>query len=300
VAGVLILLVLLGLLGFFLRRRKRALGKGSWADEKTHHDPVPIAASTSRSTARPLLNSDNDAPEAAALIFREPPKDDEGMIRIFKGVDGRITDHVLNFYIAQNTPTYQSELARIPRDIRKNLELHVSRLDHLVTSEKSRVYALRAVVAGLVLRTVSEGSFFTDKNGGSLTPSPNTASDLDPYEDSRERTVLKLAEIVHEQLRPFIAGSASDEVRLRNLEDVARSVAEFATQVERQPLDWTLIWNTGTADLGKFDADLMEVAVEIPRSSGETPKIRGVVFPGLKREATDGELVLQKMQVLMY
>lgn len=90
-----------------------------------------------------------------------------------------------------------------------------------------------------------------------------------------------------------------DETRRKSLEDLVRSVAEFAKEIERhENSSWDLLW----ASAGSFDPNTMEVETKIPREgSTQPPSVRGTVYPGLRKNSDEGpNIVLEKTKVLMY
>lgn len=86
------------------------------------------------------------------------------------------------------------------------------------------------------------------------------------------------------------------------MESVVRAVAEFASVVERQPVGFQLVWKApGAKSLlgGAFAPEFMDSALRMGRDRHET-KVRGVVFPGLSKVARSNDVLLAKIQVLLY
>ena len=91
------------------------------------------------------------------------------MLRLFRGIDGRITDHVINFYMPEGGVAPRDELSQAATtETRQNLEKYVSRLGDLV-AEKTRVAAIRALMGGIIWDAFDEGAFFREVKGGQLT-----------------------------------------------------------------------------------------------------------------------------------
>lgn len=67
-----------------------------------------------------------------------------------------------------------------------------------------------------------------------------------------------------------------------------------------------LLWAETSGKYASFDGDTMETADHTPRANHDTQaRVRGVVFPGLRKEWTgrEGQVqsdVLAKAQVLLY
>ena len=304
--GVIILALIAAAIGFFLFRRLKQ-SPYRWNGGGVAKPGPPTAP----------------AEKVVASGWHEPPKDDDSMLRIFRGIDGRITDHVLNFYVASSEAggSGGGDLATMSKGDRHALEMWVSKLGYLVSAEKSRVFTLRAVLSSLLLSRVDEGAFFTERIGGRLTSNGtgmlsssriNThrdGSDIicsdtgeGQYIDARERTVLRLSQVAHEQLRTFATSESSDEARLQGMESVVRAIAEFASVVERQPVGFQLVWKApGAKSLlgGAFAPEFMDSALRMGRDRHET-KVRGVVFPGLSKVARSNDVLLAKIQVLLY
>lgn len=129
----------------------------------------------------------------------------------------------------------------------------------------------------------------------------------DPYHEARERTVLRLAKIAWEDLRYFTTTN-DEEARRLSLEAVVRSLADFAKEVEKHNTSkWMLLWAGETGKHGPFDSATMETTDRMARENHDNSqaRIRGVVFPGLRKEWTgmDGGVqsdVLVKAQVLLH
>lgn len=152
--GVIILALIAAVFGFFLFRRLKQ-SPYRWNGGGVAKPGPPTAP----------------AEKVVASGWHEPPKDDDSMLRIFRGIDGRITDHVLNFYVASSEAggSGGGDLATMSKGDRHALEMRVSKLGYLVSAEKSRVFTLRAVLSSLLLSRVDEGAFFTERIGGRLT-----------------------------------------------------------------------------------------------------------------------------------
>ena len=107
------------------------------------------------------------------------------------------------------------------------------------------------------------------------------------YDNSRERAVLRLSEATHSQLRSFSVPGCNEEARLRGIESIARAVADFASIVEQQPVQFALLWkaNDAPSSVGVgISPQLMDTALHIERDNGREPKVRGIVFPGLRKQ----------------
>lgn len=278
--------------GFRFYRRKKSQSKPlQWNPE---HDP---------SGETPHID------KGAMVVWQNPLKDDDDtMLRMFKGVDGRITDHVLNFYIPDEGAPGPGELSKMKPSNRRSVELQLSKLEHLVTLDVSRVYALRAVLGGIIWGAVHERAFFTPKREGKLTCTPGMdPANEEAYHESRELAILRLAQVAHEQLRGFTKPGVSDGNRRQGLESVIRAAAEFAEVIEKQPVQFELVWKAkvGKAKAGKkqstngFVEDVMEVAVRVHRE-GHEPKVRGVVCPGLRKSTDQESVLLSKIQVVLF
>lgn len=76
------------------------------------------------------------------------------MVRLLREVDGRLTDHVLNFYIVADDETYVDEVSTLSRNIRRDLERKVSKFGYLIAQQQSRMFVLRAIIASRILRTI--------------------------------------------------------------------------------------------------------------------------------------------------
>lgn len=163
------LLILAALAGFFFFRRK---SKSKWTGggiERGVSQRVPNAPPLPAYGPLGAAGEESLAGGAGGLVMRDPPKDDGAMSRLFRHINNRLQNHVLNYYVSPDKSIYQGQLGSCTSKVKKSLESHVSRLDHLLMQESSRVYALRAVLAGLILRKITEGSLFTDSRGGPLT-----------------------------------------------------------------------------------------------------------------------------------
>lgn len=136
---------------------------------------------------------------------------------------------------------------------------------------------------------------------------PKLAASKTDYCEARERTVLRLADVAYERLRPFAGHNASSEVRKRSMESVVRSVAQFAEIIEGQPAKFDLVWRPKGFEKPNKDQkkvplhrEEMEPVVTVARDRKCDPKVRGVVFPGLEKTVDLEGLLLAKIQVLMY
>jgi len=136
---------------------------------------------------------------------------------------------------------------------------------------------------------------------------PKIAASGTNYHEARSRTVLRLADVAFEQLRPFAVHGASSELRKRSMESVVQSVAQFAEIVERQPAKFDLVWQPKGFERPKKDQkkvplhkEEMEPVITIARDRKRDPKVRGVVFPGLEKTVDLESLLLAKIQVLVY
>lgn len=137
--GVLILVLSCVLVGYIWHRRRRTPQRESRREEDIQQkQPLEI----------------HGAPISEPEIpWYDQPKDDEAMIRLFREVDGRLTDHVLNFYVLSDVEMYDEDVSTPPREIRRDLESKVSRLGQLLPLQASRAFVLRAIISERIMRS---------------------------------------------------------------------------------------------------------------------------------------------------
>lgn len=88
------------------------------------------------------------------IPWQSQPKDDGSMLRLFKTVDGRLMDHILNFYIAPDSVPHQtsSDNPLSPEDPnRKLLDKNIPGWWNLLSKQEYRISILRAIIALVVL-----------------------------------------------------------------------------------------------------------------------------------------------------
>ena len=106
----------------------------------------------------------------------------------------------------------------------------------------------------------------------------------------------------HNQLRPFSVPDRK-EARLRGIESIARAVADFASIVEQQPVQFTLLWKASGAPSSVgvgISPRLMDTALYIERNDGRELKVCVVVFPRLRKQVGFDSVLLAKLQVLLF
>jgi len=242
--------------------------------------------------------------------FYDQPKDDDAMIRLFKEVDGRLTDHVLNYYVASDGEIYDDEISTLPKEVRRNLERKVSKLGYLLPKQESRMFVLRAIIADKIMRAVLEDIQEPDsvsKDGVQAIAGSSSGNGV--YEFS-ENATLKLAQAVHAELEAFTISKSNSDARLRSMETLVRNAGAFAMTMKRQPTRFELVWlSSSEGELSNkvaFDSQTMEVAHREPREGHSGPgTVRGAVFPGLQKIKSESgrkeeRLLLAKIQVLLY
>lgn len=86
------------------------------------------------------------------IPWRSQPKDDGSMLRLFKTVDGRLMDHILNFYIAPDGMPYQGGSDNsLSAQNHQFLDSYIPDWQQLLSKQESRISILRAIIARVVL-----------------------------------------------------------------------------------------------------------------------------------------------------
>lgn len=122
--------------------------------------------------------------------------------------------------------------------------------------------------------------------------------------------MLRLAQTAHEETKSFAIDKSKEDARLRSIETVVRSAAEFVITMKKQPTRFELVWphsSTGqSSSRAVFDSKTMEAVCRVPREGYSGPgTVRGTVFPGLQKWTEESEQLeegslLSKIQVLLY
>lgn len=203
------------------------------------------------------------------IPWQAQPKDDGAMIRLFKNVDGRITDHILNFYIAEDGVQYQDDLGNIPETSRKIFEGIIQGWMHLLSKPESRILLLRAIISAQVLRS---GMFQKPDN--------------DPKTIAENTCVL---------LSPFALNSDSRKAsRLESMRALVIAAAEMHSTIAAQPTKFEVSWPEPQLAL---NTETMEAALHSHQVPG---RVRATAYPGLLKHDRQYVSLLAKAQVLLY
>lgn len=95
----------------------------------------------------------------------------------------------------------------------------------------------------------------------------------------------------------------NEEARLGGIESIVRAVADFASIVEQQPVEFTLLWGASGAPSRinvDYSSQLMETALHVEGAGRRQPKVSGIVFPGLRKQVGPDSVLLAKIQVLLF
>jgi hypothetical protein len=140
--GVILFVVLCGVLAFFTHRRpprRKYIRRQSEDPGSESMHPTPLVD----------IHGNIEA-------WREPPRDDNAMLKLWRGIDSRVTNHILNYYVEEEPVGPRDEI--IHPELFADLNSRVCNLSELLGREESRSFTLRALLVHRLMKAVEDGT----------------------------------------------------------------------------------------------------------------------------------------------
>ncbi|KAF3209419.1 hypothetical protein TWF106_010994 [Orbilia oligospora] len=298
--SVIMFLIFLGFYLFFRARKKNTKNRNRISSGSESGDP-------SRRYIPPLLQfstGNNRASAASASRSHtpglEPLLDDHTLAKQFNELDGKITDHVINYWHSGEISSRDYQTYINSDSSRQSWNKILFQGRPLLVNFGARVHMFRAILAYHVYSCIADWKILTNEQqvaivrDGTIRNSVRRkiCSSLRSSEQDKMRRVEIIFNILEKETRLHVSNeNRYDDLHKESLENISESVVNIGIQLGSQKDDFRFEFRNKDIDGGIRDNPLAVSLLGEPGANSETVEvvnemggtIRALVSPGVIR-----------------